>query len=157
MRRIHHYIKQTQPHIRKMNDYNQVHINIYSFFMSSQSPSNSLFTLRFHESLDGLWESCRNAEGAPALSDRKEVTDVACSLQGSGGERRGNRFNQRRHAEITTQPPPFDLHLRHFTRLIVFIKAKRWPEAADAPPPLTAATCAAAELTQQKSSAVNTQ
>lgn len=106
MRRIHHYIKQTQPHIRKMNDYNQVHINIYSFFMSSQSPSNSLFTLRFHESLDGLWESCRNAEGAPALSDRKEVTDVACSLQGSGGERRGNRFNQRRHAEITTQPPP---------------------------------------------------
>lgn len=47
---------------------------------------------------------------------RKEVIDVACSLQGSK-KAHDNQFNQQWQAGATAQPAP-DLHARDFTELL---------------------------------------
>lgn len=55
-----------------------------------------------------------------AAHSRKEMIDVACSLQGSE-QAHDNRFNQRWQAGITTQPR-FDLHVQDSTELLSLSK-----------------------------------
>lgn len=66
----------------------------------------------------GKLRKCHGSNAA--VSGRKEMTDVACSLQGSE-QAHDNRFNQRWQVGITTQPQ-FDLHVQDFMELLSLSK-----------------------------------
>lgn len=67
----------------------------------------------------GKLQKCRGSN--TVVSGRKEMIDVACSLQGCK-QADDNRFNQRWQAGITTQPQS-DLHVQDFTELLALSKS----------------------------------
>lgn len=69
----------------------------------------------------GKFQKCQGSNTVG--SGRKEMIDVACSLQGSK-QADDNRFNQRWQAGIATQPQ-VDLHVQDFTELLSLSKSKQ--------------------------------